>query len=164
MEKNECCNLKLRPLFDGWRKTPKERTFFLPKIFALFTLNLTLSRETKNNPPPKPKAKQTNKQKKITFFFFFNWIGQTQGLLLKKKEERKEKWLPHPSVLICAYLMINNTLWSIVWCGLCWFEQENTESLLRHLWITSVYSETINERGRLKKKQKKPPKYAEFFE
>lgn len=106
-----------------------------------------------NKKQPSPQTKgQTNKKKKS--HFFFNWIGQTQGLLLKKKEERKEKWLPHPSVLICAYLMINNTLWSIVWCGLCWFEQENTESLLRHLWITSVYPETINERGRLKKNKK----------
>ena len=101
-----------------------------------------------------PPNQRPNKQTKKNHIFFFNWIGQTQGLLLKKKEERKEKWLPHPSVLICAYLMINNTLWSIVWCGLCWFEQENTESLLRHLWITSVYPETINERGRLKKNKK----------
>lgn len=49
--------------------------------------------------------------------------------------------------------MINNTLWAIVWCGLCWFEQENTDSLARHLWITSVYPETINERGRWKNTQ-----------
>ena len=99
-----------------------------------------------------PPNQRPNKQTKISLFFKLN-RSYSRFALKKKKKERKEKWLPHPSVLICAYLMINNTLWSIVWCGLCWFEQENTESLLRHLWITSVYSETINERGRLNLKK-----------
>ena len=148
--------MKFRPLFNSWRRPQRKKHFptwnICPFSFELMK-SLIVKRKhniTKQKTPKKqeqlPLPQKNPNQAKTTFF---SWIGQSQGLLFVNS--LLKKWLPCLNVLICAYLMINNTLWTIVWCGLCWFEQENTDSLVRHLWITSVYPETINERGRFKK-------------
>lgn len=66
---------------------------------------------------------------------------------------------PRLPVSLGACVMINSSSWAIVRSGLDWLEQDDTDSCIGHLRITSVYPETINE-GEIKL----IPKYAKIFE